>query len=45
MTEVEQLLTDKDVVYHSKGKDLLVKCFNPEHDDDNPSMRIDREDG
>jgi len=45
MTEVEQLLKDKGVVYHSKGKDLLVKCFNPEHDDDNPSMRIDREEG
>lgn len=44
-TEVEQLLKDKGVVYHDKGKDLLVKCFNPDHDDENPSMRIDREDG
>ena len=45
MTEVEKLLTDKEVVFYSKGKDLLVQCFNPEHDDDNPSLRIDRMDG
>ena len=45
MTEVEKLLNDKDIRFHSKGKDLLVKCFNPEHEDENPSMRIDREDG
>lgn len=24
------------------GKDLLVKCLNPEHNDSNPSLRIDR---
>jgi DNA primase len=45
LTEVEQLLTDKDITFHSKGKDLLVVCLNPEHDDANPSMRIDREGG
>lgn len=44
-TEVEQLLTDKDIYFIPKGKDLLVKCFNPEHDDSSPSMRIDREEG
>jgi DNA primase len=45
MTEVERLLTDKEITFHSKGKDLLVVCLNPEHDDSNPSMRIDREGG
>jgi len=45
MTEVEQLLRDKDIYYIPKGKDVLVKCFNPEHDDSSPSMRIDREEG
>lgn len=44
-TEVERLLTDKKVQFFPKGKDLLVKCLNPEHEDENPSMRIDREDG
>ncbi len=45
MTDVEQLLRDKDIYYVPKGKDVLVKCFNPEHDDSSPSMRIDREEG
>lgn len=45
LTNVEQLLKDKDVHYLDKGRDLLVKCLNPEHDDSNPSMRIDRETG
>ena len=25
-----------------KGKDFVVSCLNPEHDDNNPSMRIDQ---
>lgn len=45
MTEVEKLLTEKEVTFFSKGKDLLVTCFNTEHDDENPSMRISRETG
>lgn len=45
MTEVEKLLQDKEVRYFPKGKDLLVRCFNPEHDDENPSLRVDREHG
>lgn len=44
-TQVEQLLRDKDIYFVSKGKDLLVKCFNPEHDDSSPSMRVHREEG
>lgn len=45
MTEVEQLLRDRDIYYRYAGKDILVKCFNPEHDDSKPSMRIDRLEG
>lgn len=45
MTDVEQLLQDKEIQFHPKGKDLLIVCLNPEHDDSNPSMRVDREDG
>lgn len=44
-TEVEKILREKDIYFIPKGKDLLVKCFNPEHDDSSPSMRIDREEG
>ncbi len=40
--EVETLLSKNDVYYKSAGKDVLVKCLNPEHNDSNPSMRIDR---
>lgn len=42
---IEKLLQEKGMEYHDKGKDLLVVCFNPEHDDSNPSLRIDRETG
>lgn len=39
---VENLLIDKKIPYYAKGKDYLVQCLNPEHDDSNPSMRIDQ---
>lgn len=39
---VEELLSKKGIEFNLKGKDLLVKCLNPEHDDSNPSMRIDQ---
>jgi DNA primase len=45
MSEVEKILTEKGVYFLPKGKDVLVKCFNPEHEDSHPSMRIDRESG
>jgi DNA primase len=39
---VEELLVKKDIYYIPKGSDLLVQCLNPEHDDKNPSCRIDK---
>lgn len=39
---VETLLQDKKLEYHTQGGDFLVRCLNPEHDDSNPSMRIDK---
>ena len=39
---VEELLQSKDVYFIPKGADALVRCLNPDHDDRNPSMRIDR---
>lgn len=38
---VEELLVQQSMEYKPQGRDLLVKCINPEHDDSNPSMRID----
>lgn len=38
---VDELLTSKNVDHRQQGRDFLVRCFNPEHEDRNPSMRID----
>lgn len=39
---VLDLLHAKGVYYTPSGKDYLTKCFNPEHNDSNPSFRIDK---
>ena len=39
---VEDLLLSKNIPYIPKGKDYVVRCLNPQHDDRNPSMRIDQ---
>lgn len=42
---VEELLNAKDITFLPKGKDYIVRCLNDEHDDSNPSMRIDKTTG
>lgn len=42
MSTVEELLQSRGVEYRVSGKDILVRCFNPDHEDRHPSMRIDR---
>ncbi|HEY9701871.1 MAG TPA: toprim domain-containing protein [Allocoleopsis sp.] len=44
MTEepVLKLLQDEGIVYKVSGRDYVVKCLNPSHEDSNPSCRIDR---
>lgn len=39
---VQDLINSKQIPFSISGRDYLVKCLNPEHDDSNPSMRIDR---
>lgn len=39
---VEEILSQKGIAYVPKGKDFVVRCLNPEHEDRNPSMRIDQ---
>lgn len=39
---VEDLLKKKKLEYRHSGNDYLIKCLNPEHDDNNPSMRVDK---
>jgi DNA primase len=43
--DVEQLLMKRGIEYIPKGNDFVIRCLNPEHDDRNPSMRIDQIDG
>ena len=40
--DVESLLISKDIRYVPQGKDFVVRCLNPEHEDRNPSMKIDQ---
>jgi len=42
---VEELLSEKQLPYRSSGKDFIIRCLNREHDDTNPSMRVDKESG
>jgi DNA primase len=44
MTPIE-LLDKQKIYYKLSGNDLLIKCLNPEHDDTNPSMRVDKVSG
>ena len=41
----EDLLKAKGIKYNYSCGDFLVKCLNPEHEDSNPSMRVDRLNG
>lgn len=42
---VLDLLKSKNVYFTTSGQDYVTKCFNPEHNDSNPSFRIDRTTG
>lgn len=42
---VLDLLKEKGISFKISGKDYVTKCFNPEHDDSNPSFRIDKTTG
>lgn len=42
---VLELLQKNSLGYTVSGRDYLVKCLNPEHEDNNPSFRIDRVSG
>ena len=44
-SSTEGLLQEKHVLYTFSGHDFLIKCLNPEHIDNSPSLRIDRNTG
>ena len=39
---VEELLVEEKIKFKQSPADFVVHCLNPEHDDTNPSMRIDK---
>jgi DNA primase len=39
---VEELIKAKGLDYKLTNKDYVIKCLNPEHDDNNPSMHVDK---
>jgi len=39
---VEELLVEEKIRFKVSPADYIVSCLNPEHDDSNPSMRIDK---
>lgn len=42
---VADLLREKGLTFTVSGQDYLIKCLNPEHEDSNPSLRVDKQDG
>lgn len=42
---VLDLITKNGLQYSVSGRDYLIKCLNPDHDDSNPSFRVDRVSG
>lgn len=39
---VIDILKDRQIKYKEAGKDYQISCLNPEHEDSNPSMRVDK---
>lgn len=39
---VLDLLNSKHIVFISSGRDYLINCLNPEHEDTHPSCRVDK---
>ena len=39
---VDEVLHKHKIPFRPQGQDYVVACLNPEHDDSNPSMRVDK---
>ena len=42
VNEVENLLNNEKVHFIPSGRDYLIRCLNPDHEDRHPSLRIDK---
>lgn len=38
----KELLESKNIKYKVSGADLVIRCLSPEHEDNNPSLRVDQ---
>lgn len=38
----EEILIEQEIPYTEKGKDLIISCLSPDHEDNNPSMHVDK---
>lgn len=43
--KVEEILSEKNIQFKHSGGDLVIRCLNPEHEDKNPSLRVDKTTG
>lgn len=42
MASVEEILDKNKIFYRYQGADIVIRCLNPDHPDNNPSLRIDK---
>ena len=42
MSTVESVLDKHSIAYQYQGADVVIQCLNPEHPDNNPSLRVDK---
>lgn len=42
---IEDILTSNGIEFRPSGKDYLIRCLNPDHEDRNPSLRVDKTTG
>lgn len=40
--DVKDLLVEKNIEFKSRGKDYVVRCLSPDHEDIHPSLKIDK---
>lgn len=45
MTTVHEILNDHGHNVMPSGRDFLIHCLNPDHEDRNPSLRVDQDSG
>lgn len=43
--DVKDVLEEQSIVYKEQGSNYVIHCLNPSHEDNNPSLLVDRHDG